>query len=79
MRSFAKELAPFGTHAKATLAGIVSAGMARRQWDEDASYRRRAGDGLEQLPWTGTEPWQPRRECTKLSRTDKAAAITDSI
>jgi NAD(P)-dependent dehydrogenase (short-subunit alcohol dehydrogenase family) len=42
MRSFAKELAPFGIRANAVLPGIVSAGMARRQWDEDPEYRRRA-------------------------------------
>jgi NAD(P)-dependent dehydrogenase (short-subunit alcohol dehydrogenase family) len=42
MRSFAKELASFDIRANAVLPGIVSAGMARRQWDEDESYRRRA-------------------------------------
>ena len=42
MRSFAKELAPLGIRANALLPGIVGAGMARRQWDEDAQYRRRA-------------------------------------
>ena len=42
MRSFAKELAPLGIRANAVLPGIVGAGMARRQWDEDPQYRRRA-------------------------------------
>lgn len=42
MRSFAKELAPLGIRANAILPGIVSAGMARRQWDTDPEYRRRA-------------------------------------
>jgi NAD(P)-dependent dehydrogenase (short-subunit alcohol dehydrogenase family) len=42
MRSFAKELAPFGIRANAILPGIVSAGMARRSWDEDPGYRSRA-------------------------------------
>ena len=42
MRSFAKELAPYNIRANAILPGIVSAGMARRQWDEDPGYRRRA-------------------------------------
>ncbi|HTX00342.1 MAG TPA: SDR family oxidoreductase [Acidimicrobiales bacterium] len=41
-RSFAKELAPYGIRANAVLPGIVSVGMARRQWDEDEVYRRRA-------------------------------------
>lgn len=42
MRSFAKELAKDGIRANALLPGIVAAGMARRQWDEDEEYRRRA-------------------------------------
>jgi NAD(P)-dependent dehydrogenase (short-subunit alcohol dehydrogenase family) len=46
MRSFAKELAPFGIRANAILPGIVSAGMARRQWDKDPSYRRRAQSAI---------------------------------
>jgi NAD(P)-dependent dehydrogenase (short-subunit alcohol dehydrogenase family) len=46
MRSFAKELAPYGIRANAVLPGIVSAGMARRQWDEDPAYRRRAQDAI---------------------------------
>jgi NAD(P)-dependent dehydrogenase (short-subunit alcohol dehydrogenase family) len=46
MRSFAKELAPYGIRANAVLPGIVSAGMAKRQWDEDPVYRRRAQDAI---------------------------------
>ena len=46
MRSFAKELAPHRIRANAILPGIVSAGMARRQWDEDPIYRRRAQDAI---------------------------------
>ena len=46
MRSFAKELAPYGIRANAVLPGIVSAGMARRQWDEDPAYRRRAQEAI---------------------------------
>jgi NAD(P)-dependent dehydrogenase (short-subunit alcohol dehydrogenase family) len=42
MRSFAKELAHLGIRANAVLPGIGDAGMARRQWDEDPEYRRRA-------------------------------------
>jgi NAD(P)-dependent dehydrogenase (short-subunit alcohol dehydrogenase family) len=42
MRSFARELAGHGIRANAVLPGIVSVGMARRQWDEDEDYRRRA-------------------------------------
>jgi NAD(P)-dependent dehydrogenase (short-subunit alcohol dehydrogenase family) len=46
MRSFAKELAPYGIRANAVLPGIVSAGMARKQWDEDPGYRQRAQDAI---------------------------------
>jgi NAD(P)-dependent dehydrogenase (short-subunit alcohol dehydrogenase family) len=42
MRSFAKELAGLGIRANAILPGIVSVGMARKQWDTDESYRHRA-------------------------------------
>lgn len=46
MRSFAKELAPFGIRANAVLPGIVSAGMAKRQWEKDENYRRRAEQAI---------------------------------
>jgi NAD(P)-dependent dehydrogenase (short-subunit alcohol dehydrogenase family) len=46
MRSFAKELAPFGIRANAVLPGIAAVGMARKQWDEDPEYRRRAGEAI---------------------------------
>lgn len=46
MRSFAKELAPLGIRANAVLPGIVSVGMARRQWEEDGNYRRRAQEAI---------------------------------
>lgn len=42
MRSFARELAPQGIRANALAPGIVSVGMAKRQWDTDPSYRARA-------------------------------------
>lgn len=42
MRSFARELAPYRIRANAVAPGIVGAGMARRQWDTDPEYRRRA-------------------------------------
>jgi NAD(P)-dependent dehydrogenase (short-subunit alcohol dehydrogenase family) len=42
MRSFAKELAPHRIRANAILPGIAAVGMARRQWDTDPGYRRRA-------------------------------------
>jgi NAD(P)-dependent dehydrogenase (short-subunit alcohol dehydrogenase family) len=42
MRSFARELADKGIRANAIAPGIVSVGMAKRQWDTDPSYRARA-------------------------------------
>jgi NAD(P)-dependent dehydrogenase (short-subunit alcohol dehydrogenase family) len=41
-RGFARELAPFGIRANVIAPGIVGVGMARRQWDSDPGYRRRA-------------------------------------
>lgn len=42
MRSFARELAPWKIRANAIAPGIVAAGMAKKQWDSDLDYRRRA-------------------------------------
>lgn len=42
MRSFARELAPYGIRANAVAPGIVGVGMAKRQWDTDPGYRARA-------------------------------------
>jgi NAD(P)-dependent dehydrogenase (short-subunit alcohol dehydrogenase family) len=42
MRGMARELAPLGIRVNAIAPGIVGAGMAKRQWDTDPDYRRRA-------------------------------------
>ena len=42
MRSFARDLADKDIRANAIAPGIVSVGMAKRQWDTDPSYRARA-------------------------------------
>jgi NAD(P)-dependent dehydrogenase (short-subunit alcohol dehydrogenase family) len=42
MRSFARELAPQRIRANAIAPGIVSAGMAKAQWESDSTYRARA-------------------------------------
>lgn len=42
MRSFARELADQGIRANAIAPGIVSVGLAKRQWDTDPTYRARA-------------------------------------
>jgi NAD(P)-dependent dehydrogenase (short-subunit alcohol dehydrogenase family) len=38
----ARELAPRGIRVNAIAPGIVGVGMAKRQWDSDPDYRRRA-------------------------------------
>jgi NAD(P)-dependent dehydrogenase (short-subunit alcohol dehydrogenase family) len=42
MRSFARELADKSIRANAIAPGIVNAGMAKKQWDTEPSYRERA-------------------------------------
>ncbi len=42
MRSFARELADKGIRANSIAPGIVSVGMAKRQWDTDPVYQARA-------------------------------------
>jgi NAD(P)-dependent dehydrogenase (short-subunit alcohol dehydrogenase family) len=42
MRGMARELAPIGIRVNAIAPGIVAVGMAKRQWDSDPDYRRRA-------------------------------------
>ena len=42
MRGMARELAPKGIRMNAVAPGIVGVGMARRQWDTEPDYQRRA-------------------------------------
>ncbi len=42
MRGMARELATYGIRVNAVAPGIVGVGMAKRQWDTDPHYRRRA-------------------------------------
>jgi NAD(P)-dependent dehydrogenase (short-subunit alcohol dehydrogenase family) len=42
MRGMARELAPRGIRVNAIAPGIVGVGMAKRQWDTEPDYRRRA-------------------------------------
>lgn len=46
MRGFARELAAKNIRANAIAPGIVGAGMAKRQWDSDPSYRARASKAI---------------------------------
>ena len=41
-RSFAAVLGPHGVQVNAVAPGIVAVGLAKRQWDADPAYRRRA-------------------------------------
>src|SRR5579884_4320632 len=42
MRGMARELAPHGIRVNSIAPGIVAVGMAKRQWDTEPDYRRRA-------------------------------------
>lgn len=42
MRGMARELAPKGIRVNAVAPGIVGVGIAKRQWDTEPDYRRRA-------------------------------------
>jgi NAD(P)-dependent dehydrogenase (short-subunit alcohol dehydrogenase family) len=42
MRGMARELAPHGIRVNCLAPGIVAVGMAKRQWDTEPDYRRRA-------------------------------------
>jgi len=42
MRGMARELASEGIRVNAAAPGIVAVGMAKRQWDTEPDYRRRA-------------------------------------
>jgi NAD(P)-dependent dehydrogenase (short-subunit alcohol dehydrogenase family) len=42
MRGMARELAPKGIRVNSAAPGIVGVGMAKRQWDTEPDYRRRA-------------------------------------
>jgi NAD(P)-dependent dehydrogenase (short-subunit alcohol dehydrogenase family) len=42
MRGMARELAPSGIRVNAVAPGIVGVGMAKKQWDTEPDYRRRA-------------------------------------
>ncbi len=46
MRSFARELAAKKIRANAIAPGIVSVGMAKRQWDTDPAYHARASKAI---------------------------------
>jgi NAD(P)-dependent dehydrogenase (short-subunit alcohol dehydrogenase family) len=45
-RSFARELAPDGIRANVVAPGIVGAGMALKQWDEEPDYRARTSRAI---------------------------------
>lgn len=45
-RSFARELAPHGIRANVVAPGIVGAGMALRQWNEEPQYRARTNTAI---------------------------------
>ncbi len=46
MRGMARELAAQGIRVNSIAPGIVAVGMAKRQWDTEPDYRRRAGKAI---------------------------------
>jgi NAD(P)-dependent dehydrogenase (short-subunit alcohol dehydrogenase family) len=46
MRGMARELAEYGIRVNAVAPGIVSAGLAKQQWDNEPDYRKRAGKAI---------------------------------
>ena len=42
MRGMARELAIYGIRVNAVAPGIVGVGLAKRQWDNEPDYRKRA-------------------------------------
>jgi NAD(P)-dependent dehydrogenase (short-subunit alcohol dehydrogenase family) len=46
MRSMARELAAKGIRVNSVAPGIVGVGLAKRQWDTEPDYRRRAGKAI---------------------------------
>lgn len=75
MRGFARELAASGIRSNAIAPGIVSAGLAQRQWDEDAEYRARA---LRAIPLGFQQPPQSIADSFLFLLSPLAAYMTGS-
>ena len=72
-KSFARELAPHGIRANVVAPGIVAAGMARRQWETEPDYRRRAGRAI---PLGALQPARSVADMVAFLCSDRAGYAT---
>jgi NAD(P)-dependent dehydrogenase (short-subunit alcohol dehydrogenase family) len=75
-QSFARELAPHGIRSNAVAPGIVAAGMAKRQFDEEPDYRARA---LRAIPLGYQQPPQSVADAFLFLLSPLASYMTGSV
>lgn len=76
MRGFARELAPRRIRANAIAPGIVAAGMALRQWENEESYRARASKAI---PLGYLQPPESVAHAFLFLCSDMASYMTGSV
>lgn len=74
-RTFARELAPHGIRANVVAPGIVGAGMALKQWNEEPDYRARTGRAI---PLGHLQTPQSVAEAIAFLVSDRASYMTGS-
>ncbi len=76
MRQIALELAPFGIRANAIAPGIVFAGLAKRQLEEDPAYARRVAGSI---PLGGLQDPREIAEAVTFMASSSARNMTGSV
>jgi len=76
MRGFARELAPKGIRANAIAPGIVAAGMAKKQLENEPEYRKRA---LKAIPLGYLQPPESVADVFLFLCSDLATYMTGSV
>ncbi len=76
MRGFARELAPKGIRANAIAPGIVAAGMAKKQLDEELEYKKRA---LRAVPIGYMQPPESVAHAFLFLCSDMASYMTGAV
>jgi NAD(P)-dependent dehydrogenase (short-subunit alcohol dehydrogenase family) len=74
-RSFARELAPAGIRANVVAPGIVGAGMALRQWNDEPDYRDRTSRAI---PLGALQTPRSVADAIVFLASDRAAYLTGS-